>query len=232
MADKNLLQLIAKIKLNWEPLVFLATFLLLDFSLRSILVSEQAYSGYRPLEVLFSAAHFHVRYLAPLLWPTLLAMILAAVVLGFYGKHSRLILDIIGLWFSFRMITQFLVVNLLMFVPIKKPDLLIIQLLVFFPEVIMAWGWIYWRLDSFSRMKGKPLAILADTQANPKVFDYFAASMNATLTNQNALVRGTTPWMQILVFLHGLIMLDLMGLTLSRAISLAGALMSQPAAGG
>ncbi len=229
MAGHQLLHLLAKIRRNWEPLIFLVTFCLLDYSLKAILLSEKAYSGYRPLEILFAAAHFHVKYLEPLLWPALLVMILTALWLRWAGRPSRLMLDLIGCWFSFRMVTQFLVVNLLMFVPARKPELLIIQIVLFFPEVILSWGWIYWRLDSFSRKQGKPLVLLGDNPGCPAVFDYFAASMNATLTNQNALVRGATPWMQILVFAHGLMMLDLMGLTLSRAISLAGALMMPPA---
>jgi hypothetical protein len=58
-------------------------------------------------------------------------------------------------------------------------------------------------------------------EALPTVYDYFLASFVSLLSNTLAGFSGRTRLSRTLIFIHGVMMWDVMGLIFSRAIALA-----------
>jgi hypothetical protein len=102
-------------------------------------------------------------------------------------------------------------------------ELLVIQLFLFLPSLLSMWGWNYWRFDLYSfEPNGKPMFLFSALgEALPTVFDYFLASFVSLLSNILAVFAGRIQLARTLIFIHGIMMWDVMGLILSRSIVLA-----------
>jgi len=108
--------------------------------------------------------------------------------------------------------------NLLLVSPLKDPVLLLVELVLFVPIVLIGFSWWYWRLNHLSRIgKGKE-AIIFDKKPTP--FSYFAKT--ASVVVSDAMEDGVceTDVARAIRILNGFVVLDIFGLTLSRAIGL------------
>ena len=92
------------------------------------------------------------------------------------------------------------------------------------PYSLLVWGWVYWRLDAFAGASNRPLLRL-DCQgvALPRPIDYFVASFSSVFSATINAIKGNSARARILILFHGLMIYDVMGLTLSRAVALVQA---------
>ncbi|WP_398335403.1 hypothetical protein [Vulcanococcus sp.] len=134
---------------------------------------------------------------------------------------SRLITDLLGTLLSLRCALQFVLLNLLLLAELKEGSLLLLQLLLFLPVITLNFGWLYWRLDSGSRRQGRSQIRFEEEPPHP--FDYFHVAAIALLQFDPSGAKPLSRRMKTLFVLHGVVMMDLVALTLSRAIGLANA---------
>jgi len=105
--------------------------------------------------------------------------------------------------------------------PMRAGALLLSQLLLFLPVITIGFGWLYWRLDSGARRRGRAHIQFSDAGETIGRFDYFHAAGLTLLSFEPGDLSARTRLMKSLFLLHGLVMMDLVALTLSRAIGLA-----------
>lgn len=139
------------------------------------------------------------------------------------GKNVQTGIDVIGGFLVLRCAAIFLVLNLLLLSQLRAGGLLLIQLILFLPVITIAFGWLYWRLDAGARAKGQFQIRFAEHNESPAPFDYFYIATRSLLQFEPTGAEAETRMMKTLFVLHGIMMLDLVALTLSRAISLASA---------
>ena len=139
------------------------------------------------------------------------------------SRLRRALIDIFALFYLIRVFLLFILLNVLLFARTTDAELLAIQLFMFLPSLLLMWGWIYWRFDlSSMRSKGQPMFLFSALgEALPTVYDYFLASFVSLLSNTLSGFAGRTRLARTLIFAHGIMMWDVMGLILSRAIALA-----------
>ena len=150
-----------------------------------------------------------------------LVLLLAVALLLSRGRSIRLAADVLGSALTLRCLVEFLLLNLLLLAPLQSGSLLLLQLIVYLPLITLNFGWIYWRLDSGARRQGRSHIRFDDGTAHS--FDYFHIAANALLQFDPSGAKPLTRSMKALFVLHGLVMMDLVALTLSRAIGLASA---------
>jgi hypothetical protein len=151
-----------------------------------------------------------------------LAMVLLVLLLlgrALRGRSIRFGCDVLGALLSLRCALQLLLLNLLLLAPLKSGGLLLVQLVLFLPVITIDFGWLYWRFDSGRRRRG--LSHIRFDEEPPQAFDYFHAAANALLQFDPSGAKAITRPMKALFVLHGVVMMDLVALTLSRAIGLA-----------
>ena len=108
--------------------------------------------------------------------------------------------------------------NLLLVSPLKDPVLLLVELVLFVPIVLIGFSWWYWRLNHQSRIgKGKE-AITFDK--NPTPFSYFAKTPSVVVSDTTEHGVCETDVARMIRILNGFVVLDIFGLTLSRAVGL------------
>ena len=85
--------------------------------------------------------------------------------------------------------------------------------LVFF---VLAWGWIFWRVDWVNQAKPGTVIEIADAGDQVSMFDYFHASLMTIVRHSTSDVVGKNRNGQILVAIHTLMLLDLFAVALGR----------------
>jgi hypothetical protein len=165
-----------------------------------------------------SAAFQLLSHYAPTLM-ILLVMILQALII--LKKPAQLGIDFIGALLTFRCLLQFLMLNFLLLSHLKAGGMLLIQLVLFIPVITIDFGWLYWRIDSAGRSKGRPHIRFSEEMGPLDPFDYFQVAARALMQFEPAGATALTRPMKALFILHGVMMMDLVALTLSRAVSLA-----------
>jgi hypothetical protein len=213
----------AFVRRNWEVFVFLCVGLLLLESLavlKAVPVSSYRHSLVDKLLSLFDA-YFHV--VTPVLFPISIGMALVCCLMPAHSRLRRSLIDVFSLIYLIRVFLLFILLNVLLFARTTDAELLAIQLFLFLPSLLLLWGWIYWRFDLYSlNSKGQPMFSFSPLgEALPTVYDYFWASFVSLLSNTLAGFAGRTRLARTLIFIHGIMMWDVMGLILSRAIALA-----------
>ncbi|MCS5698419.1 hypothetical protein NZK32_05095 [Cyanobium sp. FGCU-52] len=118
------------------------------------------------------------------------------------------------------MAMQFIGLNVLVFDSVSSRFILVTQLLFFLPNSLLVWGWIYWRLDQVDSGRQNRLFHLDLDGKAPRPIDYFVASFSSVFSASISAIKGTSARARILILAHGFVISDVMGLTLSRAISL------------
>jgi hypothetical protein len=111
--------------------------------------------------------------------------------------------------------------NLLLLSRLKAGGLLLLELLLFIPVITINFGWLYWRLDSAARARGGAHIRFSEEAGTLDPFDYFHISSMTLLQFEPSGATATSRLMKTLFVIHGAMMLDLVALTLSRAIGLA-----------
>jgi hypothetical protein len=135
------------------------------------------------------------------------------------GRSVRRGCDLLGALLTLRCGLQIGLLNLLLLAQLRSGSMLLIQLVLFLPLVTINFGWIYWRLDSGSRRLGRRQ--ISFEEEPPQVFDYFHAAANALLQFEPSGAKPLNRRLKALFVLHGVVMMNLVALTLSRAIGLA-----------
>ena len=147
---------------------------------------------------------------------------LAFVLLPLRNAQRRFLVDAIAIYFTIRLLTLFTFINLLIFLKTSDHALVVAQLLLFLPCLLLIWGWIYWRIDTRSLLNtGKRIFSFKLAEgATPTIYDYFLVSFTSLLSHTLSGFSGETRTARTLIFIHGIMMWDIMGLTLSRAIAM------------
>lgn len=153
-------------------------------------------------------------------WPIVLLMAIIQIRI-FLGKKDRRVFDFIGGLLVVRCAALFLMLNLLLMSHLKAGGLLLLELILFIPVITISFGWLYWRIDSAGRAQGVPQIRFSEEMGPLDPFDYFHIASNTLLQFEPAGATPLTRVMKTLFVIHGIMMLDIVALTLSRAVSLA-----------
>ena len=153
--------------------------------------------------------------------PPLVLMVLFAQVRIVMGKRTRWVIDLLGGLLILRCSFQFVMLNLLLLSHLKAGGLLLLQLILFIPVITVAFGWLYWRLDTAGRARGHAHIRFAEEMGALDTFDYYHVSAMTLLQFEPSGATPLSRLMKTLFVIHGIMMLDLVALTLSRAIGLA-----------
>jgi hypothetical protein len=213
----------AFVRRNWEVFIFLAVGLLLLESLavvKSVPVSSYRDGLVGELLPLFDS-YFQV--VTPILAPISIVLACVCCSMPAQSRLRRTLIDTFALFYLIRVFLLFILLNILLFARTTDAELLVVQLFLFLPSLLLMWGWIYWRFDLYSlKSRGRPMFLflyLGDSL--PIAYDYFLASFVSLLSNTLAGFAGRTRLSRTLIFIHGIMMWDVIGLILSRAIALA-----------
>ena len=146
------------------------------------------------------------------------------LILSMAGRRSRFGKDILAVFLSICWIVELVSINLLLIAPIKDPTLLLIELLLFFPIIIVSFTWWYWRINlNNSRQNGDELRPIT-FKASESVLNYFYLSVDTFFKYQPSYVSFNTIAAKSLHMFHAMIKLDVLGLALGRAVSLASSI--------
>ena len=206
---------------RWEELFFLLVFALLCSENLAFVADPAFLSSLHGATAAFAEFEFFVvRRLSYVTIP--LVVLPLAYLFASRGRPqwSRGYLDILGIYFVARMTIQLIGLNILVFDFTTSRFLLITQLLFFLPYALLVWGWIYWRLDTSAGRKRRQLFRLDIEGENPRPIDYLIASFSSVFSASINGIKGRSARARVLILLHGLVIFDVMGLTLSRAVAL------------
>tara|TARA_B100000214_G_C23913894_1_gene602689 strand:- start:400 stop:1041 length:642 start_codon:yes stop_codon:yes gene_type:complete len=144
--------------------------------------------------------------------------ILCLIIWGLLGKDSRLLSDVYAIILSFAWLLELASMNLLLVSPLKDPVLLLVELVLFVPIVLIGFSWWYWRLNHSSRLGKGKAAITFDKKPTP--FSYFAKTASVVVSDTTEQGVCETDVARALRIMNGFVVLDIFGLTLSRAVGL------------
>lgn len=211
------------LKRNWEILLILFLLPLQVVSGNLFVLANDVATPYSVLNFAIWLLAFLRQYFVPFLLPILVLTAVACLCLPLPERRRRLLTDVMYLLMVVRLLLLFSVLNVMIFLPPADPVLLFVQLLFFLPCLLCIWGWIYWRVDSYFVASGVGRIFSSSTSGEeiPPAFDYFIASFTSLLTQTLDNFNATTRFGRVLIFAHGLMVWDIMALTLSRAIALA-----------
>ena len=147
-----------------------------------------------------------------------LIFIVGLIIWGLLGKESRLLNDIYAVVLSFAWLLELVSMNLLLVSPLKDPVLLLVELVLFVPIVLIGFSWWYWRLNHSSRLGKGEAAITFDKKPTP--FSYFAKTASVVVSDTTEHGVCETDVARMIRILNGFVVLDIFGLTLSRAVGL------------
>ncbi len=212
-------------RIRWEILFFILVFVLLSFQVFSFYSDIQSFSGVHGAIAFF--VEFESFVATRLTYVSLPLILFPLAYLFCRSKRpawARPYLDFLGVYVVCRLVIQLIGLNILVFDSITSRFLLISQVLFFLPYSLLIWGWVYWRLDAFARASSRPLFHLdCEGVATPRPIDYFVASFSSVFSATINAIKGNSARARILILFHGLMIYDVMGLTLSRAVALVQA---------
>ena len=211
---------VTKPSLNWEGVYFMAvgTFLLFQEFFLTADISGVV-SNYHFLDLY---ARFTSSILAAnrFLSVPLLAFFVFATLRDTSSGLPRRVCDFLGVYYFLRMVTLLIGLNLLVFDVTSSRFLLITQLLFFLPYALLIWGWVYWRLDTSAGRKHRQFFRLDIEGEHARPVDYLLASFSSVFSAAISSIKGRSARAKALILLHGIVIYDVMGLTLSRAVAL------------
>ncbi len=207
---------------DWEVFLFVAIGSLLLVSLQLIGDMPSSQDQYPLARQLVEILDMLRSKVMPVLHPLSLFATTCYLLLPLPIKLRRSTVDIFAVWFALRIADLFLLINLLIFLRMTDHGQLIVQLLLFLPCLLLMWGWVYWRVDVGSRIvTGKEIFdFKLPGGASPTIYDYFLVSFTSLISSTLNGFSGKTRTARTLIFAHGVMMWDVMGLMLSRAIAL------------
>jgi hypothetical protein len=207
---------------RWEILFFVLVVILLLLQVFSLYSDVQSLSYYSSATALFVGFEsFVATRLAYIMLPLILFPLSYLFCCSRRPTWARLFLDFLGVYVVIRLVIQLIGLNILVFDTLTSRYILISQVLFFLPYLLLIWGWIYWRLDTFARSRNRPLFHLdCESIAPPRPIDYFVASFSSVFSALIIAIQGRSARARILILFHGFMIYDVMGITLSRAVSL------------
>jgi len=209
---------------QWEVVFFLAAFVLLSLQVSFFNADVQSLSSIHGAIALFASIDsFIMERLSYVTTPAFLLPLFYLLACPVRPGWARRYLDFIGVYIIVRMAMQFIGLNVLVFDTISSRFMLVTQLLFFLPYSLLVWGWIYWRLDQVGSGSQPHMFRLDLEGKDPRPVDYFVASFSSVFSASISAIKGTSARARILILAHGFVIYDVMGLTLSRAISLVQA---------
>ncbi len=134
------------------------------------------------------------------------------------GKQARFVTDFYATVLSFAWLLELVSMNLLLVSPLKDPVLLLVELVLFVPIILIGFSWWYWRLNHQSRLGKGKAAIIFDKKPTP--FSYFAKTASIVVNDTTEHGVCETDIARALRIMNGFVVLDIFGLTLSRAVGL------------
>ena len=139
------------------------------------------------------------------------------IALRLWGNKSRRLIDVLAIFLTSCWVVELVIINLLLVAPIKSPVLLIVELLLFIPIILICFSWWYWRINHgrFERNLS-PAIVVTD---GPWALEYFFFTAEVCFNYSQDSCK--TYISKIVRLLNGFVMLDVFGLTLSRAVDLA-----------
>ena len=147
-----------------------------------------------------------------------LIFILILIIWILLGKQARFITDVYATVLSFAWLLELVSMNLLLVSPLKDPVLLLVELVLFVPIILIGFSWWYWRLNHQSRLGKGKAAITFDKKPTP--FSYFAKTASIVVSDTTEHGVCDTDTARALRIMNGFVVLDIFGLTLSRAVGL------------
>lgn len=210
---------------RWEELFFLVLLLWLRFQALAFVGDAQAVfsSLGRGVALFFAFETFVVEQVAFVAIPLFVCPLIYLIAIRSRSLARRRFLDVVGLYIVLRMFVQLIGMNLLVFDFETPGSILITQLLLFLPYSMLAWGWIYWRLDMFAAATNRTFFRLDCERNVPRPIDYLVASLSSVFSATIPVIKGRSARARLLILVHGFFVYDLMGLTLSRAVALVQA---------
>lgn len=206
---------------HWEIYFFLTAFALLSLQVYLFNADIDSLSDLHGAIALFADFEaFVANRLAYICAPAIFFPLAFLLACGRQPAWRRRYLDILGWYLILRMAIQLIGLNILAFDSVTPKFLLITQLLFFLPYSLSIWGWIYWRLDVIARSKSRLFFRLDCEGSQPRPIDYFVASFSSVFSATISGIKGNSVRARVLILVHGFLIYDIMGLTLSRAIAL------------
>ena len=147
-----------------------------------------------------------------------LIFILGLIIWILLGKQARFLTDVYATVLSFAWLLELVSMNLLLVSPLKDPVLLLVELVLFVPIILIGFSWWYWRLNHQSRLGKGKAAITFDKKPTP--FSYFAKTASIVVSDTTEHGVCETDSARALRIMNGFVVLDIFGLTLSRAVGL------------
>ena len=142
---------------------------------------------------------------------------LILIALRLLGNKSRRLIDILAIFLTACWIVELVIINLLLIAPIKSPVLLIVELLLFIPIILICFSWWYWRINYGRSSKNLSPAIAVADGPGALEYFFFAAEVCFDYSQDSC----KTSIAKMVRLLNGFVVLDIFGLTLSRAVDLA-----------
>ena len=172
---------------------------------------------------LWLATHVHpVAMLFLGIWLALVALRAAQ------GKVlPRWSLDGPGVWFSLRLLAEFITINGLIFESSRAAiRLLLGQIVVYLPYFVICWGWIFHRFDRIGQAEPGGIVQLTDVGANRQIssFDYFHATITTLLNRGKPTIAGTSRGGRVLVLLYLGMVMALYAVAFARILQLTRAM--------
>ncbi len=153
---------------------------------------------------------------------TPLLVVYGLIVLLLYGQLLRgkriapLVLDALGVWVIANLFIHFVKINLLMLTDAVSPQLLLGQVITYLLFFVLAWGWIFWRLDRVAGPADQKIVEMPRTASDGGSFDYYYSSLMSILEGKASRFTGTSRLGKTLVAVHSLMVLDLAAIALAR----------------
>lgn len=146
----------------------------------------------------------------------------ALVLIVLYGQLLRgkriapLILDGLGAWVIANLFVHFAKINLLMLSDAVEPKLLLGQVITYLLFFVLAWGWIFWRMDRVAGEADQQIVEMPKAANNGGSFDYYYSSLMSILEARISKFTGVSRLGKVLVAVHSLMVLDLAAIALAR----------------
>lgn len=160
------------------------------------------------------------------------AVVIPIAALRLFNYQCRLLMDTLAILLSIRLFIGLIILNILVFNAIALKDVLMTQVILFTPSISLMWGWWYWRLDNEARKKGREFMRIKDLNQDGRIdlFEYFYLAVSHTFSikppggwggAESTYVTPMSKLAKILFMCQGFMMLDLIGVLFSRALSLS-----------
>lgn len=146
-----------------------------------------------------------------------MTLAIALIIWTMMGKNARWQTDLFAGFLTICWSVELLTMNLLLVAPIKSPVLLLTELLLFIPIILVCFSWWYWRLNLRSALLNRQPAI--DVEGRLGVLEYLFTAANVFLDYSGDRCHGGAA--KVLYLINGFVVLDILGLALSRAVDLA-----------